>query len=326
MEALRNRTLVVSCGVGRDSVAMLVGMHERGLRPAAVVFADVGSEKPGTYAFIPHLREWLRMVEFPDLTIVKYQPKHAPYTTIEGNLVMNATLPGATFNKGSCTLKFKVEPQLRWARTQPEFIKCWARGEKVAKLIGFECDEGYRQKRAADKAHAGKGTTEANRYDWLYPLMEWGWDLEKCIEKIRAAGMPVPPKSACFMCPNQKPHEVAELDDDQRARIMRIELRAEPFNRKVHGLWRRPVKKSGRPGSITEYILREKLGFTPLDQLEATDPMPMNPKCTKPCNGCQELRLADLMRAHGRAVSEKEDESHLGIISRLGAEDLKETP
>ena len=38
--------------------------------------------------------------------------------------------------------------------------------------------------------------------------MDWGWDLERCKQEIADAGLPIPPKSACFFCPNQKPEEV----------------------------------------------------------------------------------------------------------------------
>jgi hypothetical protein len=272
------RTLVVSCGVGRDSTAMLVGLHQRGIRPAAILFADVGSEKQGTYAFIPVLQEWLRKVNFPELTIVRYVPKRSPYSTIEGNMVANATLPGATFGRGSCTMKWKIEPQAKWGRHSPICQEAWARGEKVVKLIGFESCEGYRQKRAADNVHSGKGSPEASRYEWEYPLMDWGWDLERCKQAIDDAGMPLPPKSACWFCPNQQPEEVHDLTDEERARIMRMEMTAEPFNRKVHGLWRRPRKCDGRPGSITEYILKEGLPFVPIESLK---PIPQNPACAK---------------------------------------------
>lgn len=314
---LKDRTVVVSKGMGRDSLAVLIGLKQRGIRPNAVVFADVGSEKPETYAYIPVLRDWLARVEFPDLTVVKYVPLTAPYDTIEGNMVMNATLPGATFNMGSCTMKFKIEPQLKWARSNPDCIAAWARGEKVAKLIGFEADEEYRVKRADAKAHAGKGSKEAEKYEWFYPLMEWGWTLQRCIDEIKNAGLPVPIKSACFFCPNQKPHEVEALNDEQRARVMRIELTAEPYNEKVHGLWRRPVKKTGLPGSITQYILERGLSFMPLADLEALDPMPLNPNCGKFKNGTTfdgphtAPRLADLLREHQQRADEKETEQHI---------------
>ena len=155
-------------------------------------------------------------------------------------------------------------------------LKTWARGDKVIKLIGFEACEGYRQERAADRAHAGRGSPEAKRYEWQYPLMEWGWNLERCKQAIADAGMPIPPKSACFFCPNQRPEEVEELSDEERARVIRMELRAEPYNRKVHGLWRRPRRTLGLPGSITEWILAKNLRFTPLDDLPH---VPLNPRC-----------------------------------------------
>ena len=113
---MRNRVVVVACGVGRDSTGMLVGLHERGIRPEAILFANVGGEKQGTYAFIPHLQAWLARVDFPPLTIVRYRPVRAPYATLEGNMLANATLPGATFNRGSCTLKFKAGPQNSYCR------------------------------------------------------------------------------------------------------------------------------------------------------------------------------------------------------------------
>ena len=41
----------VAYGMGVDSTAMLVGLAERGIRPDAILFADVGGEKPETYAY-----------------------------------------------------------------------------------------------------------------------------------------------------------------------------------------------------------------------------------------------------------------------------------
>lgn len=277
--------VIVACGVGRDSVGMLCRMHREGQRPDAILFANVGSEKRQTYEYIPRLRQWLREVNFPPLTVVRYQPKNAPYRTLEGNMVLNATLPGATFDVGSCTLKFKIEPQDRWVRNWLLAQEAWANQIKVRRLIGFECDEGYRLKRADAKAHAGKLTKVAQeRYEFGYPLLQdWHMGLEDCIAEIQRAKLPVPCKSACFFCPNQKEWEVQSLSDEDRSRIILIELVAEPYNRKSYGLWRRPRKKDGRPGSITQYILENGLSFIPLDQLASK--VVLNPACKKAKNG-----------------------------------------
>ena len=71
---------------------MLVGMWERGIRPQLVITADVGSERPQTYAFRPIFDDWLESVGFPRSVAVRYQPqdyKHWPpyYTLLENCLL-----------------------------------------------------------------------------------------------------------------------------------------------------------------------------------------------------------------------------------------------
>ena len=99
MQCLQNRVVVVACGVGRDSTGMLVGLHERNSGPRRSCLPMLAAKRPDL-CFIPHLQAWLARVDFPPLTIVRYQPVRAPYTTLEGNMLANATLPGATFNRG----------------------------------------------------------------------------------------------------------------------------------------------------------------------------------------------------------------------------------
>jgi hypothetical protein len=70
---------------------------------------------------------------------------------------------------------------------------------------------------------------------------------------------------------------------EDRARTILIEITAEPYNRKVAGLWRRPRKGDGRPGSITEYILANDLEFTPLTQIAPQ--IVLNEKCKKARTG-----------------------------------------
>ena len=47
---------VVSFGGGVNSSAMLIGMHERGITPDAILFSDTGGEKPETYQHIEDMR------------------------------------------------------------------------------------------------------------------------------------------------------------------------------------------------------------------------------------------------------------------------------
>lgn len=323
--------VIVSYGGGRDSTAMLIEMYRRNWRPDAILFANVGSEKRDTYDYIRLFDGWLRQHDFPGVTVVRYQPKLAPYRTLEGNMVLNATLPGAALNQHTCAMKFKVEPQARWAKSWPEAQAAWAMGLKVRKLIGFECTEIHRLKRSDARAHSGKADPrERVRYQHEMPLMEWGIDLDGCIDIIRSAGLPVPVKSACYFCPFQQTHEVDDATPEDRARTILIELTAEPYNRKVRGLWRRPRKADGRPGSITEYILAKRLDFVPLDQI--ADVVVLNDKCQKARNGVTFQAphvgptLRDQLVAAGHRVPEVVNREDWDGSGTVYAESLREVP
>ena len=49
------------------------------------------------------------------------------------------------------------------------------------------------------------------RYTCRYPLRDWGIDRAECGRIITAAGLPLPPKSACFFCPAMHDIEVQLL-------------------------------------------------------------------------------------------------------------------
>ena len=58
-----------------------------------------------------------------------------------------------------------------------------------------------------------------------YPLIEWNWGRDECINAIIRAGLPLPGKSACFFCPSSKKQEILQLKKDypelaERAIIM----------------------------------------------------------------------------------------------------------
>ena len=189
-------------GMGVDSTAMLVGLQQRGVRPDLILFADTGGEKPDTYLYAPIIRQWLRDVDFPDLQVVRYVPPIAPYDTLFGNCWSNSTLPSLAFRKKGCSIKWKRMPQDRivdhWLPAQD----CWANGDRVRKLIGFEAGE--ERRRYADRG-------DDPQYDYWYPLMDWELNREACQRLIADAGLPVPVKSACFFCPACKKPELVEL-------------------------------------------------------------------------------------------------------------------
>jgi hypothetical protein len=284
-EAVQNRPagvpLTVAYGLGLDSTAALVELVNRGIRPDAILFADTGSEKQETYDYLAGIDAFLERNGFPRVTVVKYVPKNfkhwPPYYTLEENCLTNGTLPSLAFGFKSCSLKWKADPQDIWMETWAPATAAWAAGQKVIKLIGFDCSPADIKRYAgvgrASKKKGRKGLCDADRFEYWYPLIEWGWNRAKCAEVIAAAGLPVPLKSSCFFCPAMKPAEVAALPEDKLRRIVFMEARAKPRLTKIGGLWRKPSKKRNLPASMTEFIRRE--GLLPaavIDHIIATAP------------------------------------------------------
>lgn len=50
-----------------------------------------------------------------------------------------------------------------------------------------------------------------DRYDVVYPLREYKFDRKTCGQVIVDAGLPLPPKSACFFCPAMHKIEIVRL-------------------------------------------------------------------------------------------------------------------
>jgi hypothetical protein len=262
--------LVVAYGMGVDSTAMLIGLAARGIRPAAILFADTGGEKPETYAFRPVFDAWLAGHGMPAITVVRNVVKDfkhwPPYHTLEENCLTNGTLPSVAFRfqMHSCSLKWKAAPQHKWLKSFPPAVAAWARGEKVVRAIGFDASPGDQRRRN----HAGR--IDDPRYAFWYPLQDWGWDRDRCKEEIRRAGLPVPPKSSCFFCPAMKPHEVRELEPNLLRRIVVMEARAEPRLKSIQGLWANGCKGTRgsvkKPGRMSDYIAGE--GLLPSAEVE----------------------------------------------------------
>lgn len=220
--------LCVAYGGGVDSTAMLVGLWSRGIRPDAVVFSDTGGEKPETYAYLDTLRGWLERVRFPDLTIIRATRAES----LEAQCLAFEDLPSRAYGFSSCSIDWKIRPYSRWAKRMF--------GSATIRAVGYDAGEEYRAKQHTDGPHR-----------LWFPLIEWSWSREKCRVMILAAGLPLPPKSACFYCPASKPREVVWLADthpDLFARAVEIERRA----RAAGNL--RDVKGLGREWSWEEVV------------------------------------------------------------------------
>jgi hypothetical protein len=253
--------VAVSYGLGVDSTAMLVGMVHRGWRPDLILFANVGDERPPTYAYLPTMNEYLRKNNFPEVTVVQYVPKrfkHRSYSTLEGNCLANKTLPSLAFGGKSCSLKWKAAPMDKYVDSYAPFKPWRESGGVIKRLIGY--DDGPKDSR--------RGATRPDpKYEYCYPLREWHWDRERCEEEIRGVGLPVPIKSACFHCPSTQKDELVWLAKefpDLARRAVIMEDVARPNLKAIEGLWRNGIKgtrkpESKRPGSWRTFLAQEGL-------------------------------------------------------------------
>lgn len=252
--------VVAAFGAGVDSTAMIIEWIAQGRRLDVVLFADTGGEKPETYAFLAFFTVWLAERRIP-LVVVRYKPtnfKNFPaYATLEENCLTNGTLPSITFGRGTCSQKWKIAPQHKWAMTWPPALATWASGGKVIKLIGYDCSP------ADNRRYRNAASIDDPHYLTIYPLRAWGWARAECEERIRAEGIEPPPKSACWFCASTRPEELRRLPKVFLRRIVLLEARARPRLRNVEGLWRSAIKgargATPHPGSMTEYIRQHGL-------------------------------------------------------------------
>lgn len=266
-EELLGQPLIVAYGLGVDSTSALVELKQRGIRPDAILFADVGNEKKETYAYLPIIQKWLAKVGFPPVVTVKYQAQNfknwPPYHTLGENCLTNGTLPSLAFGFKSCSLKWKVTPQNKWTDAWQPAIDYWYNGGKVKKIIGYDASPKDK------KRYAIAVDVEDPKYDYWYPLIEWGMNREDCKDSIRSEGLPVPPKSACIFCPSTQPSELKEFKKEYLRYIIAMEARAFPRLEKIEGLWRNGVKGtrggSKRPGKMSDFIKSE--GLLPADEV-----------------------------------------------------------
>lgn len=261
--------VVAAWGMGVDSTAMIIEWVSRGLPLSAVLTADTGVEREETYAYQPIFQRWMDRHHI-EHHVVRYVPKRfkhwPPYFSLLENCLTNATLPSISFGRHSCSQKWKIQPQDQWVNSWSPAQEIWARGGRVVKLIGYDNSPADSRRYAHREGHV------SDLYDYRYPLREWEWDREACIARIRAEGLPVPIKSACWLCLAQKTTELMTLPPWCLRLIVLVEARAAPRLQTVEGLWRKSTRD--RPGSMTRFIRdRGLLSASEIDAIIAGAPV-----------------------------------------------------
>jgi hypothetical protein len=165
---------VLSFGGGVNSVALMVLLLQKGYALEKVVFADTGDELPETYAYLDVARRYLKDYDL-DLTVVRKRNGKSLYETCWDRRVF----PSAIWRWS--TRDFKVTPIHRYYRKL---------GGTINQYLAIAWDEIERMK-----------DSRVEYVTNFYPLIDLRITRNDCVEIIEDAGLPVPPRSACYFCP-----------------------------------------------------------------------------------------------------------------------------
>ena len=208
----KNNFTVITCGGGVNFTALIYEWYKRKMpRPDLIIFADTGSERPRTYQHITIMNNWLFSVGYPQITICHVQDaKTGDQVKIHDLCLKTKTLPPPAFGFKSCSLRFKTEQVDKFLNNYTPTKNVWGKytrlsqiKNKVTRVIGFDAGEDHRV-----------GNFSCEKYDVVFPLVEWDIDREECEEIIKDSPLPKPIKSSCYMCPNMKTEEIMEMAEN----------------------------------------------------------------------------------------------------------------
>lgn len=195
---------VFSYGGGVQSTAALVLAARGEIEFPTFLFANVGddSEHPATLAFVREIaapfaaEHGVELVEVQRTIYGKPATLLDQITTPRVNRDLIPVRLGETGAPGrrGCTWEFKIRPLVKWLREHG------ATPDDPAQTgIGISVDEIQRAKPGVDPL--------AKQQVRTYPLLDLGLDRADCAALIAAAGLQVPPKSACWFCPYTRPRD-----------------------------------------------------------------------------------------------------------------------
>lgn len=190
---------VFSFGGGVQSTAVLVLIAQKRLQYEVLLFANVGEDSESPLAL-----QYIREIAWPyaerngiRLEEVKRVKRDGTVETILGrikdhprSIPLPVFLPSGAPGNRTCTRDFKVLNIARWLRKNGA-----TKDNPTVVGLGISTDEFQRAR-----------TDSGFAYETLeYPLLDLRMSRADCIRLIKEAGLPVPPKSACWFCPFTRP-------------------------------------------------------------------------------------------------------------------------
>lgn len=238
-----------SYGGGVQSVAIGV-LIAQGLLPVPdfAAIADTTYELPSTWDYLRlHMQPMLDQLGLT-IHVVERSYSNVDLYGMNGDLLIPAFSSTGKL-RTFCSGEWKGLAIRRWLRERVGP----GRRLRIANWIGYSADESERVKPSNVK-------WLANAYPLLH-LLPRPLDRDDCIEVIKAAGLPVPRKSRCWLCPNQTQTEWQEVHDDFPEQFrMAVEMENAITERDdAGGLWlsrhRRPLDSVDFADAVRPAIL-----------------------------------------------------------------------
>jgi 3'-phosphoadenosine 5'-phosphosulfate sulfotransferase (PAPS reductase)/FAD synthetase len=186
---MKLRILSLGAGVQSSALAMLI---EQGKVPMvdAAIFADVGAEPREVIEWL----DWLKTkISYP-LFVVQDRNLKEDLELMASGKYKKIPIPIFTLNedgkKGmnrrACTADYKIKPVTQKIRQLLGLAKGERRknGTEVELLMGISTDEVQRMK-----------TNQIKYFNNVYPLIDMGWNREKCISWFQENYNKTPPRS-----------------------------------------------------------------------------------------------------------------------------------
>lgn len=208
----------MSHGLGVNSWALYLWLIEQGQVPG-VDFEAVA---------VNHGTDWPETYEYLDMMIDKGYPITVIKPNVEGfDNLYEYCLHKRFFpfrQSRSCTDKFKQVP-LKNYHQKPCVV-----------LIGIDAGEPHRAR-----------IFESQGQTFDYPLVDAGINRQGCIDIIKRHGLPVPPKSGCYICPYQRRSQWIELREKHPELFCRAKRLEELSNQRRAEIGEPPAYYRDRP-------------------------------------------------------------------------------
>ena len=231
-------TEILSYGGGTQTAAMCVLVAQGKLpRPDYVIAADTGREMPSTWEYADRYMRPLLATVGLELHIAPHSLVTRDLYSSNGDLLVPAyTASGKlpTF----CSSEWKARVVHRYAR------QVLGTGTDLTNWIGFSLDELNRVK-----------GEEGRRY----PLIDLMLTKADCEHVITAAGLPLPRKSRCWMCPHQHNAEWREVRADAELWRQAVELDQE-------------IRENDERGGVYLHPQRVSLELADIDASDRQEP------------------------------------------------------